>query len=116
MKAYVKETIDFFEDLLQTKNIVIESRDFCKSADEYCIDKYLTKKTLYFNKQKNVLTALCPVNSSSLKYHNEIVKLESNVNFRWIVKGDIKNERFYDCGIHIDIIDKDKLFITTKFF
>lgn len=116
MRDYLNKTISFFEELLSFKKIVIESVEFTADADEYDVDKYLTRKTLYFNKNTGVLYALCPLPSASLKFHKEIVKLESNVNFRWIVKSAIKKERFYNGGAFVNIYDKTNPFITTRFY
>ena len=116
MSKYLSEVVSFFKDLLLTDNLIIESLEFTNNADEYDVDKYLTKKTLYYNKNTGVLTALCPLPSVSLKKHKEITKMKSNINFRWIVKSRIKNERFYDGGTYITIQDQEKIFNTMRFF
>jgi len=117
MTNYVLNTINFLKELLSTKDLIIESYEFSDSADEYDIDHYFNRKTLYFNRNTNVLTALCPLNSSQLKFHKEIIKIESNENFRWVLKSQIKKYFFYRKGCAmITIFDKNKVFNTTRFF
>ena len=88
MKEDIEKIREYFCSILGIDNIrIMTSRNFQldERDNKAMIELYFNRKKLYFDVCNNTLYTFCPVPSGALRVHDEIVTLECDDYFKWVI-------------------------------
>ena len=92
MRENIEKINKYFASILGVDNITISvgvmghmNSVLSERDSKEMIGIYFNKKKIYFNTSTNVLSTYCPVHSGALRVHDEIVTLECDDYFKWVV-------------------------------